>query len=118
VTVRVSTSDRSEVRLPLPSRRDYDLVLRVDPLAPDAHQQLRVFFNRRPVGLLRLAWNPERVGSYRIRLPAEATRERNNELLLVPEPRIPAGSAGPRFAWIPPEERIGVRLWYVRVTPE
>jgi 4-amino-4-deoxy-L-arabinose transferase-like glycosyltransferase len=118
VTVRVSVGERSVIGLPLPSRRDYDLVLRVDPVAPDARQQLRVYFNRQPAGLLQLAWDPERMGSYRIRLPADATRARGNELLLVPEPTITAGDAGPRFAWMPPDERIGVRLWYVRVTPE
>lgn len=118
VTVRVSVGDRSEIQLPLPSRRDYGLVLRVDPVDPNVGQRLRVFFNGRPVGLLPLAWNPERIGSYRIGLPFDATRERRNTLVLAVEPTIAVGDADPRFAWMAPGERIGIRLWYVRVTPE
>jgi hypothetical protein len=118
LTVRVAVGDRSEIRLPLPERRDYDVVLRVDPAAPDAGQRLRVFFNDRPLALLRLDWDPERVGSYRFRLPADATHARRNRLLLVAEPPVTAGEAGARFAWMPPQERIGVRFWYVRVTPD
>jgi hypothetical protein len=118
LTVRIAVGDRSEIRLPLPERRDYDVVLRVDPAAPDAGQRLRVYFNDRPVALLRLDWDPERVGAYRFGLPADATHARRNRLLLVAEPPVTAGEAGPRFAWMPPDERIAVRFWYVRVTPD
>jgi hypothetical protein len=33
----------------------------------------------------------------------------------VPESIVTAAAAGRRFAWLDPAEKIGVRLWYVRV---
>jgi hypothetical protein len=42
-------------------------------------------------------------------------RAGSNELTLVPESMVAAGAAGPQFAWLDPAEKIGVRLWYVRV---
>ena len=41
----------------------------------------------------------------------------SNELIVIPTSVMPAGSAGPRFAWLDPADRIGVRMWYVRVLP-
>jgi 4-amino-4-deoxy-L-arabinose transferase-like glycosyltransferase len=117
ITVRVSRRERAVVRLPLPARRAYDLVLRIDPVTPTLPEEVDVLFNRHLVGRLRLAWNPERVGSYRLRLREEIVTAGSNELIVVPSSVLPAGSAGPRFAWIDPAERIGVRLWYVRVLP-
>jgi hypothetical protein len=38
-----------------------------------------------------------------------------NELTLVPETTVTAGSAGERFTWLDPADVIGVRMWYVRV---
>jgi hypothetical protein len=105
------------VRFPLPARRDYKLVLRVDPVAPEARQLVRLQLNRRPLGVIDLGWNPDRVGSYQVEMPADIVRAGSNQLLLMPEPLLPAGSAGPRFAWLPPDERIGVRVWYIRVLP-
>jgi hypothetical protein len=117
IIVRLSTAQRSAIHIPLPARRQYDLVLRLDPVAPEAQQHVSVLFNRRLVGLLRLTWDPQRVGAYRLRLPADAVRAGSNELVIVPEPTMAAGAAGPRFAWLEPDEQIGVRLWYVRVLP-
>jgi hypothetical protein len=65
ITVRVSRDERAVVRLPLPERRAYDLVLRLDPVTPTAPETVDVLFNRHLVGRFRLSWNPERVGSYR-----------------------------------------------------
>ena len=39
----------------------------------------------------------------------------SNEIVLVPETLVAAGSAGPRFAWLDPAQKVGVRFWYVRV---
>ena len=117
ITVRVSRSERAVVRLPLPMRRAYELVLRIDPVTPTSPEDVDVLFNRHLVGRLRLAWNPERVGSYRLRLREDIVTAGSNELIVVPSSVVPAGSAGPRFSWLDPAERIGVRLWYVRVLP-
>jgi hypothetical protein len=117
ITVRVSRSERAVVRLPLPERRAYDIVLRVDPVTPTSPEQVDVLFNRHLVGRLRLSWNPERVGSYQVRVREDIVSAGSNEIIIIPASVIPAGSAGPRFAWLDPADRIGVRLWYVRVLP-
>jgi hypothetical protein len=117
ITVRVSRDQRGVVRLPLPQRRAYDIVLRIYPVTPTAPEQVDVLFNRHLVGRLRLSWNPERVGSYRLTLREDIVTAGSNELILVPTSVMPAASAGPRFAWLNPAERIGIRLWYVRVLP-
>ena len=108
-------AERSEIHIPLPEKRAYELLLRLDPVTTEAPPQISVLFNGTLVGRLRLGWDPTRVGSYRVRVPADATRKGGNELVIVPEPTVAAGAAGPRYSWIAPDARIGVRLWYVRV---
>ena len=103
VTARTSEAARATVHFPLPDKRAYEVVLRLDPLQPDVQHQLTVLFNSQVVARLRLAWNPERVGSYRFSLPVEWVKRGGNEITLVPESI--RDSAKP----------IGVRLWYVRV---
>jgi hypothetical protein len=115
ITVRVSRGERASVYFPLPAKRAYEIVLRLDPVAPDSQDRVTVLFNRQLAGVLRLKWNPERVGSYRLALPEHMVRAGSNELTLVPESIVTAAAAGPRFAWLHPAEKIGVRLWYVRV---
>lgn len=116
VTVRVSHGPRSVVRLPLPDKRAYDIVLRLDPVTASAPSAVHVLFNGHLVGMFRLGSDPQRVGSYRFRVH-ENMIWRRNELTIVPESLIAAGTAGERFGWIDPSEQIGVRLWYVRVLP-
>jgi hypothetical protein len=117
ITVRVSLADRAVIRLPLPERRAYDLILRLDPIAPGSPEHVDVLFNRRLVGRFPLTTDPERVGSYRVRLREEVVSAGSNELILVPSSLTPAAAAGQRFAWLDPGARLGVRLWYVRVLP-
>jgi hypothetical protein len=115
VIVRVSQAERAIVRLPLPVRRSYDLVLRLDPVAPDRQHSATVLLNRQLFAILHLTLDPERMGSYRLRVPAEKVKAGINELAIVSDPLVPASVAGARFAWLHPDERLGVRLWYVRV---
>jgi hypothetical protein len=115
VVVRVSQADRSIVRFPLPARRDYDIVVRLDPATPGVQRRATVLLNRQLVGSVLLRFDPERMGSYRLRLPQQQVRIGANELTIVPETTVTAGSAGPRFDWLDPADRIGVRLWYMRV---
>lgn len=115
VMVRISTAERPRIALPLPSQREYNLVLRVDPVAPTMNQRLNVLFNGQLIGRLTLVHDPARVGSYRVHLPAEYFRAGDNQLMLIPEPTVTAASAGPRFALLPPETPIGIRLWHVRI---
>lgn len=115
VTSRISQSERASVHFPLPQKRDYDVVLRVDPVVPDVQKRLTVLVNRRLIGSVLLSWNPERVGSYRLKLPAEWVRAGGNEIELIPDAMSTAGAAGPRLGWLEPDARAGLRFWYLRV---
>jgi hypothetical protein len=116
VTVRVSRGKRSVVHLPLPVVRDYDIVLRMDPVDPAVPQRVGVLVNGHLVGMPTLSWDPERVGTYRVRVSADKVRP-TSELTIIPEPLVPAASAGQRYAWLDGSDQIGVRLWYVRALP-
>ena len=115
VVVRIS-QERSVVRMPMPPGREYDIVLRMDPVDPAAQQRVSVLFNGQLVGRPGLMWEADRVGSYRVPVRANLVRE-TNELTIIPDALVNAGSAGPRFAWLDPAARLGVRLWYVRILP-
>jgi hypothetical protein len=117
ITARYSVGDRATIRIPLPERRGYDLVLRLDPVTPTAPESVDVLFNRHLIGRLRLSWNPERVGSYRLRLREEIVNRGSNEVIIIPSSVMPAAAAGPTLAWLDPAEEVGVRLWYARVIP-
>jgi hypothetical protein len=115
VIVRVSRAARATVEIPLPFRRAYEVVLRMDPVAPDRQARVTVLLNRHLLAIVRLGSSPERMGSYRLRLPESEVVVGPNALTLVPDTTVPASSLGPRFAWLDPRDQLGVRLWYVRV---
>ena len=115
VSARVSERAQAEVHFPLPRKRAYTVVLRLDPVIPDLQQRMTVLFNRQLIGTLRLSFSPDRVGSYTVSLPAAWVRAGENEIRVVPEPMVAAGSAGPRFAWLNPAKQVGVRFWYLRI---
>ena len=77
ITVRVSDEQRGVIRLPLPEKRAYDLVLRFDPAV--AGDIVNILFNRRLVGRLQTTLNPGRVGSYRLTLPPDIVTAGSNE---------------------------------------
>jgi len=115
VLVRVSRREQTTLRFPLPARRTYDIVVRLDPIAPELQRRVTLLLNRQLLGSLHLRSDPVRMGSYRVRLPEEQVRIGSNELTIVPDVLVSAASGGPRFDWLDPAERIGIRLWYVRV---
>ena len=117
VTFRVSQAERATVQLPLPARAPYDLIVRADPVAPGVQRQLTVLFNGHLVSRVPLTWDPQRMGSHRIALRPDVVRVGRNQVTLVPDVLVPAARAGPAFAWLPADRRLGVRLWYVRVLP-
>jgi 4-amino-4-deoxy-L-arabinose transferase-like glycosyltransferase len=114
-TFRVSTTQHAVVRIPLPWRRQYRIVLRLDPVAPERQHRAVVLLNRQLLATLVLTFNPDRVGAYPVVLPADKTRVGMNELTIVPDTLVPAGSTGSRYASRNPDELLGIRLWYVRV---
>ena len=115
VTARVSEQAQAAIHFPLARKRPDQVILRLDPVQADAQQKMTVLFNRQLIGSLRLSLDPQRVGTYRIALPAAWVRPGENEITLVPESMVAAGTAGARFAWIDPAKKVGVRFWYLRV---
>ena len=115
ITTRTSLEPQTRMHFPLPERRDYEVVLRLDPVASDRQRRMMVLFNRQLIASLQLAWDPARVGSYRLSIPAWRTRRGENEITLVPETMVTAGSAGERFASLDPAQQLGVRFWYLRI---
>jgi hypothetical protein len=115
VTARVSLTDRAVVWIPLPARREYDVVLRFDPISPELQHRVLVLLNRHVIAQLGVGWDPQRVGAYRIQLPEQYVKAGANEIALVPDVLVPRASAGPRFAWVPAGDRLGLRVWYVRL---
>ena len=115
VTFRVSEAERATVHLPLPARAPYDLIVRADPVAPGVQEQLTVLFNGHLVARVPLTWDPQRMGSHRIALRPNVVRAGRNQVTLIPDILFPAGRAGPAFAWLPADRRLGVRVWYLRV---
>jgi len=114
-TVRVSRAVRAQMHFPLTEKRAHHVVLRLDPVDPARQKRLMVLFNQQVVGNFGFVWDPQRVGSYQVSLPPEWVRVGDNEIIMVVQPVVAAGAAGPRFAWLDPHEEVGIRLWYVRV---
>ncbi len=117
VTARVVVGDRASVQLPLADRRPYRFTLRLDPVTPDAPRSVTVLLNGRLVGRLALNWNPDRIGLYTVDVDADSVRPGSAVLQLVADTAVPARDAGPRYAWLAPDTRISLRMWYVRIHP-
>lgn len=115
VMARVSRRPQTTLHFPLAAVKPYEIVLRFDPVAPDIQQRVTVLFNRQLLGTLKMSWNPDRMGSYRLSLPVAWTRAGDNEITLVPDTLVAAAAGGPRYAWLDPTEKLGVRVWYLRV---
>ncbi len=115
LTFRVSRAEHAVVRIPLPEQRPYHLVLRLDPVAPERQRRAVVLLNRQLLATLILTWSPDRVGSYPVLLPADKVRVGMNELTIVPDTLVPAGSVGSRYPISDPRDLFGVRFWYLRV---
>lgn len=108
--VRISQKRRARIRLPLPEVRSYDMTVRMDPFpapsggAETAQPTVRIMVNDQLAGRVELQWDPERMGAYRLTLPASMIRSGRNELAL-----IPADAEG---------REAKIRFWYVRVRPQ
>jgi 4-amino-4-deoxy-L-arabinose transferase-like glycosyltransferase len=119
VIARLALAEHVAVGLPMSTHTDYWLTLRLDPAeTPDPARQpyISVFLNRRALAVLRLTRNPERVGTYRVRVPKDTVRGWNR-LDLVASHTVPAGEAGVHFATLPADTPVAFRFWYVRLDP-
>ena len=120
VPVRVAQSSIVAMRVPFPEQRDYAVTFRMDPAETadlDRQPRVTVFVNRRPVTQLRMSRNPERMGTYRVRLPRELAGKDISKIEFVATHTVDASDAGPRFASLPGDTPVAFRLWYVRIEP-
>jgi hypothetical protein len=117
VTVRASLAPIVDIRLPLLPHTDHDLTIRMDPPdRPGLTATAAIFVNRHHLGDVALVSTEGRMGSYRFSIPADLVEGANRLRIMAPT-LVPAGQAGPQFAFLPPDQLVGLRLWYVRVVP-
>jgi 4-amino-4-deoxy-L-arabinose transferase-like glycosyltransferase len=120
IIVRAATGPHAGLRFLMPARADCVLLLRLDPIlgahADDRHV-VSVFLNRRLLADLRLQYDPLRVGSYDLPVPASGTVAGWNSVELVSSDLAPASDAGPDFSWLDPRQPVAFRLWYFGVQP-
>jgi hypothetical protein len=57
------------------------------------------------------------VGAYTVDVSAEQLRGGVNELKLVADGTVPAGSAGDHYAWLEKSTPVSLRVWYIRLDP-
>lgn len=118
VTARFNNAPWSRVRVPLPERRAYDLVLRLDPVPVGTDvQRVRVFLNGQALSTFDLTWNPEIVGRYTVQIPESLVQAGVNELTFQPDRLVDAALVADRYPSIANAGSIGFRLWSVVVTP-
>jgi hypothetical protein len=107
VVTRISTGRAGRIDVPLPEICDYIMTIRMDPFPsprPDTMTPLpavRVLLNDQLVAVVQLQWDPQRLGSYRVTVPASAVRAKGNGLTL-----MPSDGQG---------RETRIRFWYVRV---
>jgi hypothetical protein len=119
ICLRYTRGRRGALRLPLEPGRAYHLVLRMDPLAfPGMPEQVvAVRANGHELARLPLQWDPERTGTYRVRLPAEAVGRGSTRLELEAAYAREAGEVDAvdelvRDGWV-----TAFSVWYVGVYP-
>ena len=120
VTARFARAELATMRVPLPERRAYHLVLRMDavPDANDLPRRVRLFIDGRPAGVFDLAWNAERVGAYTLELSAGEVSPGRARFEFVADRVAPLGQAETLFPELPASAPVAFRLWYVRLTPQ
>ena len=109
VSQRITTGE-GRLAIRLPEEGDYPATLRMDPFprplagSPGPLPAVDVLLNGTAITTIQMEWAPDRVGTYRIVLPATAVRRGTNQIVL----RARRASDGSDQA---------VSLWYLRVHP-
>lgn len=120
VVARFSTERHTSLYVPLPRRRQYRVVLRMDPFhydgAPDQH--VKVSIGGLQVGEVTLAWNPDRVGTYEFLVPMSVTPSSRVRIDFQSEQLSPVARGGDAFPELPGHLPIAFKLWYVGVLPQ
>jgi hypothetical protein len=117
VVARVVIGDQATIRFPIPERRAYRLTLRADPATADRPRRVVLWLNGHLLFPFGLGFDPSRVGTYSVDVSADLLRKGSNELRLVSDATVPASSAGPQYAWLPPSTSVSLRVWYLRLDP-
>ncbi len=119
VTVRAATSAQAALRVLVPRPVACALTLRIDPVQGGSPRRstLSVFFNRVPLATLDLAYDPSRIGTYRLEVPATIVHAGMNRIDLVAAGTVPAGTAGRDFTWLAGNQPVAFRFWYFRLEP-
>ncbi|HXW04617.1 MAG TPA: glycosyltransferase family 39 protein [Vicinamibacterales bacterium] len=120
VPYRVARAPVASLRLPVGGHSDFWLTLRLDPAETadlDRQPGVSVYLDRRLIARLRLSRDPQRVGTYRLRVTGHPERT-FSRLELVASHLVPAREAGPHFDSLDPAAPVAFRLWYVRVDPD
>ena len=114
VTLRAAARPLSSVRLPLPVS-DYLLTVRLDPFPRPVNGEnvrppvIHAFMNTSLLSTIELGWNPDRVGSYDIRVPRTFVRRGVNRLIFMVDPPAAARSGE--------SSARSFAIWYVRIRP-
>jgi hypothetical protein len=120
VVARFAVVSDPVVYVPLPERRKYRFVVRVDPLPPEvaAPGVLRLSIGGRQIAEWPLVWTPERVGAYTTEVPAEVAGGGLTAVQLsVGEAPRPLGEAAGRYQGLGGSVPVAFRFWMIRVTP-
>jgi len=119
VVSRFATEPVATARLLLPEARPYTIVMRLHPLAlaGEPQQKVDITLNDRPIGSLELTWNAERIGEYRVDVPAASVEPGLNQLTFRSGRMTPVGEGREPFPTMKPDQPVAFRLWYVSIVP-
>jgi hypothetical protein len=119
VTARLAAGERAVLVIPLPDRRAYHVVLRMDPLPfhPDQPQRVRAFVDGRAIAEWPLSSSPDRVGAYAFDIPAGFVEPGRRRLELVSDFTRPMAETDGAFPEIARDQHAAFRFWLARVTP-
>lgn len=118
IPVRVAQSPIVAMHVPFPEARDYAVTFRMDPAETanrDLQPRITVFVNRQALTQMRMGRNPDRMGTYHVRLPRELAGGDISRLDFVATHTVQASNAGPHFEPLPGDTPVAFRLWYVRI---
>jgi hypothetical protein len=92
----------------------------MDPLHYEgaAEQRVRVLLDGATLGTVTLSWDPKRVGSHTLEVPASAVNAGRVRLDLVADRLDAVSRAGDRFPDLRRDQKVAFRLWYVRIVPK
>jgi hypothetical protein len=119
VVARFAARRIVSLHVPMPEPRPYHIVLRMDPLNFEGalDQRVRVMIGGVMRGQFVLAWNPEKVGTYELDVPAAAFTPGRVRLDFEADHLDALSLAGDAYPELPRHQVVAFRLWYAGVIP-